>query len=314
MDRCLKYLTGKYLTSSLRLFGIAPENAEGSELLIAETFQTDPFWPDLHMKFPDRAVRLGDRSIVNIVFQSSPDFSDIFTLLTYHAMLTWKYSTEEGEWVPVSTLCVYPAGCAGLLHDSYPCGTRPGEASIFFKPRQIFLKNLVDMSKVVRRYGDRIGDRNPEPDCLPLTRDELVELFSAPLGHIPEDPVKTTGAYLRIGRVLSDKAGDPEILFTMLFAVISRGDIATPDMITKYREVCRNMGTDIFEAAEMLTGLNFPELQGQIESMEEKCSVMATNSVRALRGANFTAEEISGLLELDLSEVNGILKADGGGT
>jgi septation ring formation regulator EzrA len=130
----------------------------------------------------------------------------------------------------------------------------------------------------------------------------------------------------------------------MLFAELSRGDAAAPDMITRYSEVYRNMDLDIYEVTEILTGLNVPEILDQLESLNreielqkgkielqkvkiglrkwkiesqkvliESLSVAVTNSVRALRDANFTAEEISEVLKLDLSEVNRILKADGGG-
>ncbi|MDR1080465.1 MAG: hypothetical protein LBQ79_05795, partial [Deltaproteobacteria bacterium] len=151
--------------------------------------------------------------------------------------------------------------------------------------------------------------------------------------------------------VLSEKAGDPDIFFTMFFAVLARGNIATPDTIKKYREVYRKMDPDIYEVTEILTGLNVPEIldqleyqkvqleskNGQLESQKvqleskngqikskngqiksqkvqiESLSVAVTNSVRALRDANFTAEEISERLKLDLSEVNRILKPNGGG-
>jgi hypothetical protein len=106
----------------------------------------------------------------------------------------------------------------------------------------------------------------------------------------------------------------------MFFAVLARGDITTPDMIKKYREVYRNMEPDIYEVTEILTGLNVPQLLDQLESLNRQIEsrkgqleALSVNSVRALRGVNFTAEEISERLKLDLSEVNRILKANGGG-
>jgi septation ring formation regulator EzrA len=54
-------------------------------------------------------------------------------------------------------------------------------------------------------------------------------------------------------------------------------------------------------------------LEGTVESQKGQIEALSFNSVRALRGANFTAEEISERLKLDLSEVNRILKANDGG-
>jgi hypothetical protein len=349
-DRFQKCLTGKYLEPALLFFGIAPEVAKGSRLLVTELYNSN-----LSMMLPDRVVLLGNASVLDIEFQSSLRFPDLFRFFIYFAMLAQKFSIEEREIVPVSFLCVFPAGIAGRPEIVYPSGNRPGEVAGLFMPRSILLEDLVDLSKVVCDYWNRIRDWNPEREGFPLTDLERLKLYYAPLGRTPMFPEKKTDAYLRMGRVLSEKAGDPEIFAMMFCAVLARGDIANPGMIKKYSEVYRNMDPGIYEITEIMTGLNVPQLldqlesqkdqlesqkdqlesqkvqleykdgqleykdgqleykDGQIESQKVLIESLSVNSVRALRGANFTAEEISERLKLDLSEVNRILKANGGG-
>ncbi|MDR1041462.1 MAG: hypothetical protein LBR80_15140 [Deltaproteobacteria bacterium] len=86
-------------------------------------------------------------------------------------------------------------------------------------------------------------------------------------------PSTANEKYLELGRVLSEKSGDPHILGTMLCAVKTRGNIVTDRVENKYLEVLKNMGIDTAELADFLTDGKYSEYRDKSETLAAEITV-----------------------------------------
>jgi hypothetical protein len=191
-------------------------------------------------------------------------------------------------------------------------------------------------------------DRDANEDGIAPSQDLLVELLLAPLGHVPDDPVPTTEEYLNLMRNLAEKTKDPNILAMAYIGVSARGDIATAEMMKRYKEVLIKMGADVYQLADDLTDGEFSKVkaenaskdvtiksqdvtiksqdvtikshaeklksqEGTIKSLAHEIEDLKTaKAVLAMHARNMSPEEIALKQDLRLSEVHKILE-DGGG-
>jgi hypothetical protein len=92
------------------------------------------------------------------------------------------------------------------------------------------------MAEIVREYRDAITDRKPDSGAFSPTPLDLVRLWLAPLGLVPEKPWETSGDYPALGHDLSELTGNREIPGMMLNAVLVRGNIYTMESFSEFYE------------------------------------------------------------------------------
>jgi hypothetical protein len=249
--------------------------------------------------------------------------------MEYAVLLAAKIFKEEGLCVPVQVMVIYSAGIGNPPLDSYPGESHLGDISLQFKIFQILLEKQIDLPKLVDNIEKKIAKWDPIEGAFLLPPEQLAELYLAPLGRTPKLPSDASEKYLELGRVLSEKSGDPHILGTMLCAVKTRGNIVSDRVENKYLEVLKNMGIDTAEIADFITEGKFSKYREKSETLAAENATLAaentakdaeikalaagkeafeTIAVLAMHSENKSAEEISAKLKLSLPDVRRIME------
>jgi hypothetical protein len=139
----------------------------------------------------------------------------------------------------------------------------------------------------------------------------------APLGLVIADPFAVTEEYLNLGLFLSEVAGDPDMLRTMLASAKTRGDkIITAEMFQHFREELNTMGSDVAEIMDSVTGGRYSylekELKGKDRELKGKDKAIA-RAVLTFNSDHKSVNEISRIMGITLAEVGAILDANGRG-
>ncbi|MDR1165197.1 MAG: hypothetical protein LBO66_04855 [Deltaproteobacteria bacterium] len=190
------------------------------------------------------------------------------------------------------------------------------------------------MAAIVHEFEPLIGGYDPKSGSQPLSVDQLIRLFLAPLGRVPKDSEETTGRRLVMARVLSQGTEDSLFLLIEFYAVLARADIASPALVTKYWKELINMpraknplmkellGSFVGALAEK-NEAQAKEISSQAKEIASQAKEIASKdlelanlktiySVLALFAFNKSPEEISVKLGLELAEVNRILETAAG--
>jgi hypothetical protein len=149
------------------------------------------------------------------------------------------------------------------------------------------------------------------------------------------EPFGLTRRFLDVLMELAEATGDLFLIATVLAGIHLLGGIVTKEMLDTYRRRLETMGisdAEFYDLMDDISGGKVTALRGTIESQEgtiksqegtiksltltnkSQAEELATarrtavSGVKALRALGKSKEEISELLELDLSEVNRILK------
>ncbi|MDR1038828.1 MAG: hypothetical protein LBR80_01420 [Deltaproteobacteria bacterium] len=272
-DMLQKFLMDKFRGPMLQILGISSDIAESAVELNTEILR-----PQMELRRPDIMLQMADGSIHIFEFQSTANDYEILRYLDYTSLAVLKFSTKE-KIVPVSITVIYFGGIEKPPRKTLNDANHQGDGYLQLTVNQIFLDKLIDMAKLVKELKDDITKWEKDGGDFPLPPPlKLTELFLAPLGHIKGEPWELTGEYLNLGRILSEKTGDMVIFGTMIYSVMTRGNIVTDDTLDYDMEVFRKMGIkpddNIVKLADIMLGGKFSFLQESNKTMEESYKTM----------------------------------------
>jgi hypothetical protein len=210
-DTLLKFLADRHHHSFLLFLGIAPELVEGSVPL-----KTELTVPGVGSRRPDRVYLLADGSLLDLEFQSTAADAEIFRFILYGEMLLYGAMRAGGNPKPdrdvsIRVTVVYTGGLGKRPRQSYPDESRRGECCLHFALHQVFLEERVVMADVIRDYRKKITDWKPGDGDFRLTPCELIRLYLAPLGLVPEAPWEAGADYLAMSRSSTLPEGKPMV-------------------------------------------------------------------------------------------------------
>jgi hypothetical protein len=289
-----KSLADRHYPSFPPFLGIDPELGEGSVPL-----RTEPTVPGVGTRRPGRVYLLADGSLLDLEFQSAAANAEIFRFILYGAMLLYG-AMRAGENpkpdrdVSIRFTVVYTGGLGKRPRHSCPDESRRGEGNLHFKLDQVFLEERLAMADVILEYRTKIEDWKPDAGVFRLTPSELVRLYLAPLGQVPEAPWETGAECLALGRDLSAMTGDWNIHGLMLTSVIARVNICTDETLAGHREVQDKMGPNVVGVFDTLTNGNYSRLEEANKSLE---------------GTNKSLEGMNKSLEVTVKSLEGMNKS-----
>jgi hypothetical protein len=286
---------------------------------------------------------MANGSVHVIEFQTKRHRLSLLKELDYATLVARAVSRSCEEYVPVFFSTVFCGGNKPRPKESYPHKRFKKKGSLLFRPRQIYLEDLIDIAKEVRENRDVFESLKHGAGGSPLTGIQRIRWFLAPLGRIPADPLSTTKEYLDLSRDWAEKTGNPDILEKAITAVCARGNIAKEISIHEYREVLAKMGIDYVQFMNNVSSGEYSKLRKELKTtykeletkdkviktkdkvietkdkeletthkeLETKDKVIAdtlSRAVRALHNAQKTKKQISEELDLTLPEVAKILR------
>ncbi|MDR1042066.1 MAG: hypothetical protein LBR80_18230 [Deltaproteobacteria bacterium] len=137
--------------------------------------------------------------------------------------------------MPVHVTVVYSAGIGTRPPQSCP-GEHLDTGCLHFTLGQIFPEDILDMATIVQEIRAKITHRKPDSDDFGLSPVDLIRLWLAPLGSVPDVPWETGEDYLTLGRELSEMTQNWDILGMMIRAVIVRDNICTKETIARFKK------------------------------------------------------------------------------
>ncbi|MDR1167090.1 MAG: hypothetical protein LBO66_14710, partial [Deltaproteobacteria bacterium] len=216
-DEFQKYLIRTEEKSLFKYLAAKRESTKGATPINVELTA-----PTVAIRRPDYVFRMGDGSLWVIEFQSTARNLDIVRFLEYATLLASQYSNNKGL-APVKVTVVYAASVRGRPWQFYPSESLMGAKSLNFTLDQIFLKDQIDMTKLVRELNAEIDGHELGVGKFTLSERRRAEFFLAPLGKIPRDPMPLFKEYLDLAVKLAQMANDPKILAMAFYGVQAGG-------------------------------------------------------------------------------------------